>query len=142
MRTRSILSLAVALVVGGCTGLSYEGEVAPPTAHIDVFSDAASIEQDYTTMGTLQGNTSEPLAWLESDMAKAGMERGADAIVIDGMSPIDSRSVATDRVEGGGRPRYVLDLATGGVKNVGGAEHLGRLVTPSSVRVRLLKYDH
>lgn len=140
MRTRSFLSLAVALVVGGC-GLSYEGEVAPPTAHIDVFFDAASIEQDYTTMGTLDARANQPLVWLESDMATAGMKHGADAIVIDGMSPADAQSVATDRVEGAGRPRYVQDPATGGVKNVGGAEHHGRLTTPPSVRVRLLKYD-
>lgn len=141
MRNRSILGVALALAVGGCSGLTYDGDVSPPTAHIDVFFDASAIEQDFTTMGTLAGESRGSLAALESELAEAGMKRGADAIVIDGMSVADAQSVASNRAEGGGRPRYVQDLATGGVRNVGGAEHHERLPLPAPVVVRLLRYD-
>lgn len=143
MRTRSIPLLVLATVIGGCGGLSYDGDVAPPTAHIDVYFDGAAVEQGFTTMGTLSVSTGGSLAEVEASLAAAGMERGADAIIIEGMATADARSVASHRAEANGRPRYIQDVATGSVRNVGGAEHHGRLAIPASATVsaRLLKYD-
>ena len=143
MRMRSTLLLVLATVIGGCGGPSYDGAVEPPTAHIDVYFDGAAVEQGFTTMGTLSVTTGGSLAELESSLAAAGMERGADAIIIDGMASADARSVASHRAEANGRPRYIQDAATGSVRNVGGSEHHGRLSTPTSATVtaRLLKYD-
>ncbi len=144
MRTRSriVPPLALALFIGACGGLSYDGDVAPPTAHIDVYFDDASIEQDFTTMGTMSVAAGGSLADVEATLAEAGMKRGADAIVIDGMSAADARSVASHRAEANGRPRYIQDVATGGVRNVGGAEHHTRLGSPApGAGARLLRYD-
>lgn len=143
MRTRSTLVLALALVTGGCGGVSYVGDVHPPTAHLDVFFVDGAVEQSFTTIGTLEIGTAETLAELEMRLASAGMQRGADAVLIDGLSATDAGSVASHRADGNGRPRYIQDLATGGVRNVGGAEHHERLAAPTAAMVtaRLLMYD-
>lgn len=143
MRTRFNLALALALVAAGCGGVSYAGEVHPPTAHLDVYFADGAIGQAFSTMGTLEAGSAATLAGLERSIASAAMQRGADAIVIDGFSTGDAGSVASHHAEGNGRPRYIQDLATGGVRNIGGAEHHERLSAPATetVSVRLLKYD-
>lgn len=147
MRARTTLgfslSLTIALVAGGCSGMTYEGEVAPATAHLDVYFDDGAIEQAYTTMGSLSVGNAASIKSLETDLARAGMKRGADAIIIDGLSQSDSRSVSSSYAEGSGRPRYIADLATGGVRNVGGVEHHERLGPPSgaAMSARLVRYD-
>ena len=143
MRTRSTVVLALVGMALGCGGVSYDGEVAPPTAHLDVYFAEGAIGQAFSTMGTMVFNTGTNLSAMEEGLASAAMQRGADAVVIEGLSTSDAGSVATHHAEGNGRPRYIQDLATGGVRNVGGAEHHDRLTLPptATVNVRLLRYN-
>lgn len=83
-----ILAAAVFIFFAGCTKLDYIGEEYPPTNHVDLYFSVDDVEQDYKVMGHVLATAGEFVSSekMQNDIKKKAMEKGADAVIIEGLN--------------------------------------------------------
>jgi hypothetical protein len=87
MRT-AIITAAVLLIFAGCTKLDYIGEEYPPTSRVDLYFSHDDVQQEYKVMGHVVATAGEFVSSekMQDDIKKKAMEKGADAIIIEGLT--------------------------------------------------------
>lgn len=99
MTLRVVLSSAIALFATGCTTVDYVGRSYSPTANVAVYFSEADVPQPFEVMGEARATTDDlpfgsPGATLQEKLVEEARARGADAILLGGLS---SRTVGVTR---------------------------------------------
>lgn len=84
---KSVLLVFILLLAIGCTKIDYIGEEYAPTTHVDVYFDQGDIEKEYKIMGQVIATAGDIVSSekMMNDIKKKAMEKGADAVIIEGM---------------------------------------------------------
>lgn len=91
MTLRRALAGAIALFATGCTTVDYVGRSYAPTANVEVYFSEADVPRPFEVMGEARATTDDlpfgsPGAALQEKLVEEARARGADAILLGGLS--------------------------------------------------------
>lgn len=99
MRVQIVVFIFIssAILLVGCAKSNYIGKTYPPTTNVELFMDENAITREYELMGhiVLDGDVYVSSDKLQSKMIEEAKERGADAILIEGLDEVYTGSVTS-----------------------------------------------
>jgi hypothetical protein len=123
---KSMIALCAGLFFAGCASTSpdYVGESYTPTAHVDVYFNANEINRPHKIMGEARSEVTEYLTFetAKLQLVKKAMQKGADAILIQGLETAVTGSYTNITGQQSASPRYVVTRDSE-LQNVAGIEH-------------------
>jgi len=90
--SRNFAALAVVLLAAaGCSDAHYTGKTYPATNHVDYFSRQSDIKVEHEVFGRVHELAEEFGGFddVRSYMEHQAMDKGADALLIEGIKPED-----------------------------------------------------
>ena len=95
------LTAVLFLFVSACAEVDYVGESYSPTAHVDVYFSENDVEKDYKVMGHAVAHAGEfvSIGKLQEALIKEARKRGADGIIMYGLSRIPGHDATIDEDE-------------------------------------------
>ena len=126
-------------LIGGCATTNYVGETYTPTQHVDVFFNKSEIGRPYKTMGIAKTKGSQYMTYdaIEKQLVKDAMAKGADAIVIEGMSSVRVGATSSTYGESKDHSHYIVTKG-GKLKNVGGDNHYNTTSTTTDIQEKVI----
>ncbi|HAB15494.1 MAG TPA: hypothetical protein PLX89_14105 [Verrucomicrobiota bacterium] len=89
VRKFAMLWLATTTAIfSGCVSSDYLGRTYSPTSNVEVFYSLSEVKRPYEVMGELRSQATDMMSSssIVEQMKKEAMSRGADAIVVEGVS--------------------------------------------------------
>lgn len=85
---RVLFTVALALfLIPACAHVDYVGRSYTPTARVDLFFSEADVTQEYEVMGRVVAHAGDLVSAekLQKKIVEKAQEKGADAVVIEGL---------------------------------------------------------
>ena len=141
-----IIFLIAFSIVFGCTTTDYVGKTYSKTDRVEIYFNKDEIKRPYEVMGQIKAEAPEALKFedMEQKLVEDAMEKGADAILIEELKPVEVGSVSSASGKTYGEPHYYIDKNMK-LRKKGGSSHYSQLTTTTIVKdhvidAKLLKY--
>jgi len=84
---RFLAPAALVFALSACAHVDYVGRTYPPTSKVDLYFDERDVRPEYEVMGQVIARANDLVSAekLQSKIMKKAGEKGADAVVINGM---------------------------------------------------------